>query len=177
MYIGQAISPWKPFDTLYINNLRLWQLEVMVEGARRLYQLKDKFAWPLETTQLILLYNQPISIRFRMEERKFDLDGVHHARYEVVKKRIDKAFIKNSNERLTKPGTIAIVYFNENDIQEYYRYIGHLTKKKLIEGEPEKLDLEELQGVNGLKALRVNVCMPQQKTVKGKTGEKWDSLN
>lgn len=112
-----------------------------------------------------------------MEERKFDLDGVHHARYEVVKKRIDKAFIKNSNERLTKPGTIAIVYFNENDIQEYYRYIGHLTKKKLIEGVPEKLDLEELQGVNGLKALRVNVCMPQQKTVKGKTGEKWDSLN
>ena len=108
---------------------------------------------------LVLVYNQPISIRFRTAERKFDVDGIHHSRYEVVKKRIDKAYIKNTNERLTRPGSIAIVYFNENDIQEYYRYIGFLKKQGWLDGAVEKLVLDEMQVVNGLKALRVPINM------------------
>jgi hypothetical protein len=75
-----------------------------------------------------MVYNKPISISFRTAERKFDVDGIYNARYEVVKKRIDKAYIRNSNERLTKPGTISIVYFNETDAEEYIRHINFLRK-------------------------------------------------
>ena len=110
----------------------------------------------METTQLILVYGHPISIRFRTAERKFDIDAAH-ARYEVVKKRVDKAYIKKTNERLTKPGTVVIVYFNEKDAIEYTRYINFLKKENFLEGKIERLELEEMQGVIGLKALRVAI--------------------
>jgi hypothetical protein len=158
LYIGQSISPKNPYQPLYLQNLRLWQLKLLALAARHLYQMKAGLLLPLETTQLIMVYNKPISISFRTAERKFDVDGIYNARYEVVKKRIDKAYIRNSNERLTKPGTISIVYFNESDAEEYIRHINFLRKEQLLEGEVEKLDLEDLQGVNGLKALRVSVC-------------------
>jgi hypothetical protein len=158
LYIGQSISPGQPFKPLYLQNLRLWQLKLLALAARHLYHLKADLLLPLETTQLIMVYNKPISISFRTAERKFDVDGIYNARYEVVKKRIDKAYIRNSNERLTRPGTISIVYFNERDAEEYNRHINFLRKEQLLEGDVEKLELEDLQGVNGLKALRVSVC-------------------
>jgi hypothetical protein len=162
MYIGQSIAPNKKFNFLYLKNLRLWQLKMLAIAARHLQSLKEKLPLPLETTQLLLVYRQPISISFRTAERKFDVDGVYNARYEVVKKRIDKVYIKNSNERLTKPGTIAIIYFQEKEADEYMRYINFLKKEELLEETIEKLELEELQGINGLKALRVTVNMTKE---------------
>jgi hypothetical protein len=38
------------------------------------------------------------------------VDGAYDIRYEIVKKRIDKALIKGTNERATQPGKIVIVY-------------------------------------------------------------------
>jgi hypothetical protein len=156
IYVGQSITPAKNFNDLFLQNMRLWQLRVLALGAR---QLHDQLEPGMETTQLILVYNMPIAIRFRTEERKFDVDHIEHTRYEIIKKRIDKAYIRNTNERLTEPGTIAIVYLADNDIEEYYRYINYLTKEGLLEGTPETLELEELQGVNGLKALRIKIKM------------------
>ena len=171
MYIGQSIAPEKKFNLLYLKNLRLWQLKILAMAARHLIHTQHELALPLETTQLILVYNQPISIKFRTAERKFDVDGTYNARYEVVKKRIDKAYIKNSNDRLTKPGTIAIIYFSEEDAQEYCGYIDFLKKENLLEGDIEKLELEELQGVNGLKALRINIKLHDQKNEQKKNKE------
>jgi hypothetical protein len=37
-----------------------------------------------------------------MDEKRFDVDGTYNARYEVVKKRIDKANIKGTKERITQ---------------------------------------------------------------------------
>ncbi len=105
----------------------------------------------------MLIYNEPISIRFRNAERKFDIDGVHHARYEVIKKRIDKALIKGSHERLTQPGTIAIVYSGDEDAREYLQYIESLKSQNILTGITDVFELEELQAVSGLKALRVSV--------------------
>lgn len=34
-------------------------------------------------------------------------------------KRIDKAHIKNTNERITQPGKIAIIYSQDKDALEY----------------------------------------------------------
>ena len=113
----------------------------------------------LQTTQLILVHSKSISISFRTAERKFDVDGVYNVRYEVMKKRVDKVHIKNSNERLTKPGTIAIVYSHEKEAEEYLQYINYLKKQHLVTDEAERYDLEDLQGISGLKGLRVKIMM------------------
>jgi hypothetical protein len=106
---------------------------------------------------LILANSLPISITFRTAERKFDVDGAYNIRYEIIKKRIDKVRVKDTNERLTQPGKIAIVYTQIKEAAEYLEYIEFLQGHKLLKAGIENLELEELQGVIGLKALRVEV--------------------
>ena len=110
----------------------------------------EKMEHKLRVASLILVHSNPLAIKFRMDEKQFDVDGAYNIRYEIIKKRIDKAHIKGTEERLTVPGKIAIVYSQEKDAEEYYKYIKYL-------GSVEKLDIEDLQGVSGLKALRVDV--------------------
>ena len=74
-----------------------------------------------------------------------------------MKKRIDKAIIKGSKERLTMPGKISVVYSQSSEALEYKRYFDYLRSKDFISGEIEELELEPLQGVQGLKALRIKV--------------------
>jgi hypothetical protein len=157
IHIGQSITPRKKFDEIYLRNLKMWQLTVLAKAAKLTNSLEKELSHPLHTTQLILAHSQSLSIRFRTEERKFDVDGAYNTRYEIVKKRIDKVRIKETNERLTQPGKIAIVYSQAKDAAEYTEYIEFLQNKNLLKAGIEKLDLEELQGVIGLKALRVDV--------------------
>jgi hypothetical protein len=157
IYMGQSITPRKRFDEIYLRNLRMWQLTVLAKAARLTHQLERQLSHVLRTTQLILCHNQALSITFRTEERKFDVDGAYNIRYEIVKKRIDKAHIKSNDERLTQPGKIAIVYSQAKDAAEYMEYIEFLQNKNLLKEGVEQHDLEELQGVIGLKALRVDV--------------------
>jgi len=137
----------------------------MVKAARITAQLEQELPMPLRTTQLILASNQPLTICFRTEERKFDVDGVGNTRYEIIKKRIDKVHIRNSEERLTQPGMIAIVYTQAKDAAEYKEYIEFLQQKDLLHPGVENLDLEELQGVSGLKALRVAIQPASMETM------------
>ncbi len=104
MYIGDSISEELQFESLYLNNLRLWQLQVMCEMENAYYNLKPELPVKLDVASLILVYNTSLSIRFRMDEKRFDVDGTYNARYEVIKKRIDKSFIKGTRERLTQTG-------------------------------------------------------------------------
>ena len=97
-----------------------------------------------------------MAIKFRMDEKQFDVDGAYNIRYEIIKKRIDKAHIKDTDERLTVPGKISIVYSQDKDADEYVKYIKYLQSRNFL-GKVEKLELEDLQGVSGLKALRVEV--------------------
>jgi hypothetical protein len=158
IFIGQSITPRKKFDEIYLRNLKMWQLTILTKGARITRRLEKELSHLLRTTQLILCHSQPLSISFRSEERKFDVDGAYNTRYEIVKKRIDKVRIKNTNERLTQPGKIAIVYSQSKEAAEYTEYIEFLQNKKLLLPGIEQLELEELQGVIGLKALRVDIC-------------------
>jgi hypothetical protein len=112
---------------------------------------------PLQTTQLILAHSIPLSISFRTAERKFDVDGAYNIRYEIVKKRFDKVHTLETGERLTQPGNIAIVYSQQRELNEYLEYIEFLQNENMIVGEVEYLDLEELQGISGLKGLRIEV--------------------
>jgi hypothetical protein len=125
--------------------------------ARLTAELENTLPTLLSTTQLILAHSIPISITFRTAERKFDVDGAYNIRYEIIKKRIDKVHILHTNERLTQPGKIAIVYTQVKEATEYMEFIEFLQNHKLLKPGVESLELEELQGVVGLKALRVEV--------------------
>lgn len=157
IYIGQSISPNKPFDPFYLKNLKIWQLATLVKAAQLSHRLQDELPLRLQTTQLILAHSHPISISFRAAERKFDVDGAYNIRYEIIKKRIDKVHIRDTHERFTKPGTIAIVYSQPKEAEEYTAYIEYLQSKGLLKDDIERYDLEELQGVVGLRGLRVGV--------------------
>ena len=157
IYIGQSISEQKPFDRIYLKNLRLWQLIVSAELARKTESLKGSLPIDLDVTGLILVHSQPLAIRFRQDEKKFDVDGAYNIRYEIVKKRIDKAEIKGTNERLTQPGKLAIIFSQEGEMVEYQRYLEYLVAKGYFEDDIEHLQLEDLQGVYGLRAIRVTV--------------------
>ena len=157
IYMGQSIAPNHPFDILYLKNIRLWQLKSMAEVARITHQLMPSLKVPLQTTQLILIHSQCIDIHFRRDERRFDVEGSYNIRFEILKKRLDKVHIKDTDERLTQPGKIGMVYSNQKDAAEYQQYIEFLQNKNILKPGIEFLDLEELQGVKGLKAIRVDI--------------------
>ncbi len=156
MYIGQSLVRDKSFDNLYLQNLRLWQLQLIVEMENIAYIARKNMPNDLRVASLVLVHSNPLAIKFRMDEKQFDVDGAYNIRYEIIKKRIDKAHIKGTDERLTTPGKIAIVYTQDKDAREYTKYIKYLQSKQLL-GEVERVELEDLQGVSGLKALRVEV--------------------
>lgn len=157
IYIGQSIAPDHLFDILYLRNLRLWQLTSMATIVRLTNALLPQMPERLLTTQLIFVHSSSIDISFRKDERRFDVDGGYNIRYQVVKKRIDKVHVRDTNERLTQPGKIAIIYLNDREADEYLGYIRYLQEKGVLHDEVENLELEELQGVSGLRALRVRV--------------------
>jgi tetratricopeptide (TPR) repeat protein len=157
MYIGDSISEKERFDPVYLKNLRLWQFILMCRVAAKSSKIKSLLKIPLELAHLILVQNSPLSIRFHMDQKKFDVDGTYNVHYEIMKKRIDKAEIRGKEERLTQPGKIAIVYTQQSEANEYMQFIEYLQAKGFLKKEVEYMELEELQGVYGLKALRVTV--------------------
>ncbi len=166
MYIGQSIAKENSFSPIYLYNLRLWQLQIMCEMENTFYQMQSSFPVKLDVASMILVFNTPLTIRFRMDEKKFDVDGTYNARYEVVKKRVDKAFIKGTNERATKKGKITIVYSQKQDETEYLKYITFLQSKHYLDKDIEILELEDLQSVTGLKAIRVSILYTKANTKK-----------
>ena len=157
MYVGASLVEDGRFDPLYLKSLRLWQLMVTCGIALRTHQLRDQLPVRLEATHLVLVQHTPLSIRFRFDEKRFDVDGAYDIRYEIVKKRIDKAVVKGATERVTQPGKIAIVYAQRAEAAEYRGYIEYLQNLGYLTGEVEDVELDELQGVHGLRALRVTV--------------------
>ncbi len=157
IYAGQALLQKGTFSDFQLNNLRLWQFITVVEMTRRMRTLKAELPMPLDTAQLIFVYGQPLSIRFRMDEKYFDVDGAYNIRYEIIKKRIDKALVADKEERLVQPGKIAIVYASEKDREMYVDFCEYLASEGYITDQIEELELEKLQETQGLKALRVTV--------------------
>lgn len=162
LYLGSSLTRDRVFDPFYLKNFRLWQLLLMCEIDKRVTQLKPRLKTNLDITQLLLVHDQPLSIRFRADEKQFDVDGAYDIRYEIVKKRIDKALIKETGERLTQPGKIAIVYNQSKAEEEYRRYFEYLAAKNVISPDIEYLELEELPGATGLKAMRIEIVKNEE---------------
>jgi hypothetical protein len=157
IYAGASLSEDATFDPLYLRNLRLWQLMVACGIAARVDRLKPRLPVALDTTNLILVQHIPLTIRFRFDEKRFDVDGAYNARYEIIKKRIDKAVIRGTTERLTQPGRIAIVYSQRAEAAEYRDYLEYLQQRGYLGREVEDLELEAFQDTQGMRALRVDV--------------------
>lgn len=157
IYIGNSLVKGRKYYPLYLKNLRLWQLMSIIEIENRLHDEKSKLKVDLDVCSLVLVHSNPITIRFRMDEKKFDVEGAYNIRYEIIKKRIDKSLINNSKERLTQPGKLAIVFAHPNEEKEYKSYLSYLYSIGYIKEDIEVVDLAPVQGINGLKALRVSI--------------------
>ncbi|MEX0361075.1 MAG: GAF domain-containing protein, partial [Allomuricauda sp.] len=176
MYIGSSIANDRKFNELYLSNLRLWQLQVMCDMEDKYYALKPTLPVKLDVASLILVYSTSLAIRFRMDEKRFDVDGTYNARYEIIKKRIDKSYIKGTNERLTQKGKLAIVYSQRKDEKEYMRYIKFLKAKGYFTNNIEIVELEGLQGVTGLKAIRAEILYSGDKDKKSERTYTYEDL-
>jgi hypothetical protein len=162
IYAGGSLLEDGAFDPLYLRNLRLWQLMVACGIAIRADRLKDELPVPLEITNLILVQHAPLAIRFRSDEKRFDVDGAYNVRYEIIKKRIDKAVVRGTTERLTQPGKVALVYAHPSEAAEWRDYVDYLQRLGYLARDVEDLELEELPGAQGLRALRVTVDLARR---------------
>lgn len=157
IYVGNSLLEEEICCPIDLRDLYLWQLMTMCGIVWLMNDLKPTMKVPLDTAHLILVQSTPLNISFQMEEKHFNVDGAYNARYEIVKKRIDKAKIEKTGERLTQPGHIAIVYTQEQEAFMYKEFINYLNNLGFIEEEYIDVLLEDLQGVHGLRAIRVRV--------------------
>ncbi|EJL69949.1 GAF domain-containing protein [Chryseobacterium populi] len=161
LYIGPTIAPDLHYTSKVVHKLRYWQLKTICNMELEFQNFKKDLPISMDIASLIFVYNEKIDIRFRMDEKRFDVDGAYNSYYEIVKKRLDKAHIKGSTERITCPGKITIVYFGMENQKEYLEYINKLQKKGILQSDIEFLKVEDLQGITGLLALRVSLDQDQ----------------
>lgn len=157
IYLGSGLTRDRKFNKFFLKNFRLWQLLLSCEIEKRMEQLKPRLKIELQITQLILVHDHALAIRFRPDEKQFDVDGAYDIRYEIIKKRIDKATVKHTGERVTQPGKIAVIYNQPKVYDEYKHYFEYLVSRNIISDDIEELELDELPGAIGLRALRVAV--------------------
>ncbi|MBI4773223.1 MAG: hypothetical protein HY788_03405 [Deltaproteobacteria bacterium] len=171
IYMGKSLLENGEFNDLYLKNMRLWQLKLACGMAQINERIKPGLEVPLETAHLILVQDAPLSIRFRYDEKRFDVDGAYDLRYEIVRSRLDKALIRGGRERLTQPGKVSVVYAHAEEGRETERHIDFLRSTGQFAGKTEYLDLEDLPGVRGLKAMRVKVNLPSHEEGAGTAGQ------
>ena len=156
-YAGNSLLENGGFDGFILENLRLWQLITACGLAWHTEDMKKEFSVKLETAHLVLVQNSPLSIRFRFDEKRFDVDGAYDVRHEIIRSRLDKAVLAKNGQRLTQPGLLAVVYTHVDEATEMRRHLEYLHREGLVKPEVEDLDLGDLPGVHGLKALRVEI--------------------
>nr|WP_314496712.1 GAF domain-containing protein [uncultured Chryseobacterium sp.] len=156
LYIGSNIAPELTYSAKVVHELRYWQLETICTMEHEFHLFKKDLPISLDIASLIFVYNEKIDIRFRMDEKRFDVDGAFNSNFEIIKKRLEKARVKDSDERITCPGKITIVYFGMENQREYLQYINRLQKQDVLKSDVEFLRVEDLQGITGLLAIRVS---------------------
>lgn len=157
IYIGESITPQQTFSKEFINIFRRQQIISMARIALKAHHAKQDLPIPLETTQLIFINPHSIDISFREDERRFDVEGSLNIRYEIIKKRIDKIRVKRTKERLTQVNKIAIVYLSDEVLEDLNLSIQAIYDMGIIESTIDHLKLEDVQGIVGLKAIRLTV--------------------
>jgi len=156
IYAGSAIDA--SFTDFHLRSLRYEQLRAVCDCARTGFRLKAEHATRMDITHLVLVQDSTVDITHdENTERLFDVRGTRDTRYEIVKKRIDKAVDAKTQERITQPGCLTLVYSTTDEWQEYQEYLRYLQREGWIDTAIEFGSVEPLQGVTGLKFARVRV--------------------
>ncbi|HEY9907896.1 MAG TPA: hypothetical protein V6D18_09880 [Thermosynechococcaceae cyanobacterium] len=156
IYAGQAIDP--NFSRFHLRSLRYEQLRAVCDCARASLRLQEELPSHLKVTHLVLVQDSTVDIfHDETNEALFDVRGSRDTRYEIVKKRIDKAIDAQTQTRITQPGMLTLVYSTEEEWAEYQQYFRYLTREGWIGGELERGVVQPLPGVNGLRYARVTV--------------------
>ncbi|XHX77865.1 MAG: GAF domain-containing protein [Stenomitos frigidus ULC029] len=156
IYAGASIDP--KFGRFQLRSLRYEQLRAVCACARTAFHLLEKHSTHLQITHLVLVQDATIDI-FHDEttERMFDVRGSRDTRYEIVKKRIDKAIDEKTNTRITQPGMLTLVFCTDEEWTEYQQYFRYLMREGWIDDQIERGTVQPLQGVTGLKYARVRI--------------------
>lgn len=157
IFVGSAIDFSKRFNNFYLKSLKIWQLKLLCQCAILGERVKRYLSLPLDLAHLVVSQSEPVTIYFDFQEKKFKVEGTYNIRFEIMKKRIDKALIKGTNERLTQPGTVAVVYTFDADREEYMGYFNFLLNLGYIKSNCADYVLEDMQGIQGLRALRADI--------------------
>lgn len=161
IYAGQSIDP--NFSKFQLRSLRYEQLRAMCACARTALQFQQNYDHDLQVTHLVLVQDCTVDI-FHDEttEKLFDVRGTRDTRYEIVKKRIDKAVDERTQTRITQPEMLTLVYSTQEELVEYQQYLHYLVREGLIDSAIEQGTVEPLQGVTGLKFVRVRILPDSQ---------------
>ncbi len=156
IYAGSSIDP--NFTPFQLRSLRYEQLRALCDCARTTLQFQQTNQTSLQVAHLVLVQDSTVDI-FHDEttERLFDVRGTRDTRYEIVKKRIDKGLDQITQARITQPGMITLVFSTPQEQEEYQQYLRYLIREGWIHSEIEQGNVEPLQGVTGLKFMRVAV--------------------
>lgn len=157
LYVGRSISPQRKFSYDHVKKIRFWQLQSTI-FLEQLYKVSSKkIPLKIEVASLIFATNTTLDIIFKLDEKRFDVNGYNNAKYEIVKKRISKAFVKDTTERVNQPGKICIIFSEDVLREEYTAYINQLIEHNYLKNDIEYLEVNDLQGINGLFAIRVSI--------------------
>ncbi len=156
IYAGKAIDT--SFTEFQLKSLRYEQLRAVCDCARKGFALKATYDTDMTITHLVLVQAFTVDIvHDETTERLFDVRGTRDTRYEIVKKRIDKACDAETGDRITQPGMLTVVYSTGEEWQEYEHYLRYLHREGIVAADIEQGTVEPLQGVSGLKFARVRV--------------------
>ena len=156
IYVGESID--SKFSLFHLRSLRYEQLQAICDCARTAFKLQALYSTHLEVTHLVLVQDLTVDI-FHDEntEKLFEVRGTRDIRYEIVKKRIEKAVDEKTRTRITQPGMLTLVYSTEEEWTEYQQYFRYLAREGWVDTEIHSGSVEMLQGINGLKFARVRV--------------------
>lgn len=157
IYAGASIN--SQFTLFHLHCLRYEQLRAVCDCARSCFQLRDRFDTPLQVSHLILIQDTPVDIfHDEQTDKLFDLRGsTRDTRYEIVKKRIDKAVDTQTQNRITQPGMLTLVYSTPEELTEYQQYLRYLAREGWVDTHIHVNTVEPLQGITGLKFARVRI--------------------
>lgn len=156
IYTGRAID--EHFTPFHLCSLRYEQLRAVCDCARVGFRIKAEQQTDLDLAHLVLVQDVTVDITHdENTERLFDVRGTRDTRYEIVKKRIDKAIDSQTQARITQPGCLTLVYSTAEEWQEYRQYLRYLQREGWVGPHIEQGSVEPLQGVTGLRFARVQV--------------------
>jgi len=164
IYVGESID--SKFSVYHLRSLRYEQLRAVCDCARTAFNFQTLYDTQLEVTHLVLVQDLTVDILHdENTEKLFEVRGTRDIRYEIVKKRIDKAVDEQARTRITQPGMLTLVYSTEEEWTEYQQYLRYLAREGWVDTEIQSGTVEPLQGITGLRFARVRVLpVPEQTT-------------